>query len=77
LTEKWTEMDAKNTKNQQKNELILSYKKVDLIKHQPTKADLLWQLQTQKEKLITDLDELREFNDRIYAQSPAYGKLYE
>lgn len=60
-----------------KNELISSYVKVDLIKHTPTKKDLLWLLQCQKEKLILDLDELREFNERIYPQSPAYGKLYE
>lgn len=61
----------------QKNELIRGYVKVDLIKHEPTKKDLLWQLQIQKEKLITDLDELREFNERIYPQSPKYGLLYE
>ena len=62
------------------NDLILAYKKVDLIKHEPTKKDLLWQLQAQKEKLLnpaTHLSELREFNERIYPQSPKYGLLYD
>lgn len=62
-----------------KNDLILSYKKVDLIKHLQTKSDLLWQLQVQKEKLFQNLpiDDLKEFNERIYPQSPRYGMLYE
>jgi len=70
-------MDAPSTKNAKKNELILSYKKVDLIKSEPVKAQQLWHLQTQKESLIVDLDELREFNERIYPQSQKYGLLYE
>jgi hypothetical protein len=63
----------------QKNDLITSYVKVDLIKHLPTKSDLLYKLQVQKEQLFKDqtLDELREFNERIYPQSPRYGILYE
>ncbi len=74
-------MDApskKKTQISEKNDLILSYKKVDLIKHLQTKTDLLWMLQNQKEKLFktATLDELRDFNDRIYPQSPVYGKLY-
>jgi hypothetical protein len=66
-----------NNKKDAKNELIISYKKVDLIKHPDIKSDLLWNLQCQKEKIITNLDELREFNERIYPQSPKYGLLYE
>lgn len=68
-----------------KNELITSYLKVDLIKHQPTKQAQLWFLQTQKDRLFESLhpsnpkallDELRDFNERIYPQSPRYGELY-
>lgn len=60
-----------------KNELIQSYVKVDLIKHIPTKTDLLFKLQTQKEKMNMPLDELRQFNERICPMSPNYGHLYD
>lgn len=72
-------MDGTFRKKTQFNELILAYKKVDLIRHEPTKKDLLWKLQIQKEQLFKNhpIDDLKDFNERIYPQSPRYGMFYE
>ena len=61
-----------------KNQLIKHYLEVDKIKHEPTRRDLLWKLQVQKEQLFktASLDELRDFNERISPTLPRYGELY-